>query len=698
MRGSRHVTITVSGLGSGDLSRAVSWAEDRLATDGHGADDQSAVDRVAGTGTDERVVDLPPPGERARVVEPHLDVRLAGRLRDGQLLQDRPAHAVGLVQQRGPRGAAVKRQVDVGGGGAERAVVAVEADHRGGLPGQVDHRGTQLGVLRLARAEVVAVDDGEPAVAAGEVAAVAGVGEAPAAVRRVVHDGPAGRCARRVERLVQPVEVTGVPGRDARVGVDHERGIGGHVAGTGVDHEVGRLVPGVVRADVQRVLRAGGHVDVEVPGGRVCPHGTAGYTVHDDLRVQRPAVAGTVLHGTADGHLRYGVQGEVDRGGGAVGDGHPGRDLRGVPVRRRGHVVRADREADVVVPGRVGQAGGVAGAHLRAHDRLARRRVGDGTGDVAVRSGRCEGPHAVGSAEPGRAVVPGTGGAQVRAAAGPVGAARHVVQRARGPVRVLVGVRVRGRRTGQGVRARDDRRAHAGTAEDLPARCRERVVHGRAGLRVGDGGHVRDGAVGAAGVGLYRRLALERRAATAGAAPRRLGPAAGVLRVQQRGTADRRHELGRRRVLHAEAGVARADRDGNARVVEVGVGGDLGRVLRSAVAVGHELRAHVHGRVDRGAQVGAGVGVRLDQQDVAARADRRHHVDVQRDLTGPARVGYGQRGRLAHLVDLGEAAVGGRARRQSELGPVHVEVGLGVRVVEGVDDRDGLARACGRGR
>ena len=58
----------------------------------------------------------------------------------------------------------------------------------------------------------------------------------------------------------------------------------------------------------------------------------------------------------------------------------------------------------------------------------------------------------------------------------------------------------------------------------------------------------------------------------------------------------------------------------------------------------------------------------------------------------PARVRGRQRARGSVLVDLAEAAVGGRARRQPELAAIGREVALGVGIVVGVDDRHRLAR------
>ena len=114
--------------------------------------------------------------------------------------------------------------------------------------------------------------------------------------------------------------------------------------------------------------------------------------------------------------------------------------------------------------------------------------------------------------------------------------------------------------------------------------------------------------------------------------------------------------------------------------------------LGPAVAVrdrGHARRRR--GRVDRLVEVGVGRAVRLDQQDVAVRAGRRDHVEVEADLQSPAVVDGRQGRRGAVLVDLLEAAVGGGARRQPVVLAVDGEVLLGVRVVVGVDDGDRLA-------
>ena len=137
--------------------------------------------------------------------------------------------------------------------------------------------------------------------------------------------------------------------------------------------------------------------------------------------------------------------------------------------------------------------------------------------------------------------------------------------------------------------------------------------------------------------------------------------------------------------------VARAHRDRDARVVvEARVGGLTGELVR-AVAVRDHRRAH-HGRfVHRGREVREAVRRGLDEQDLAVRADGRRHVEVEGDLFGPALVGDRERRGGAELVDLREAPVRRRAGRNAEGRAVDGEVGLGVRVVERVDDGDRLA-------
>ena len=76
---------------------------------------------------------------------------------------------------------------------------------------------------------------------------------------------------------------------------------------------------------------------------------------------------------------------------------------------------------------------------------------------------------------------------------------------------------------------------------------------------------------------------------------------------------------------------------------------------------------------------------------MAVRAQRGHRVEIERDLELPAGVDRRRVAGAAALVVLREAAVRRCARREAELGTVCSQVGLGVRVVVRVDDRDRLA-------
>src|SRR5262249_61257552 len=134
------------------------------------------------------------------------------------------------------------------------------------------------------------------------------------------------------------------------------------------------------------------------------------------------------------------------------------------------------------------------------------------------------------------------------------------------------------------------------------------------------------------------------------------------------------------------------------RMVDEGREALLPGNLAAAPAVGHIFRALIHGRPHRRAQICERGIVRLDQQDVTFRADCRDHVQVERDLNTPADPSGGQWLDIAVLVDYAQAAVGLRAPRQVEYAPVLSEVVPGIRVVECVDDRDGLALASIRRR
>jgi hypothetical protein len=134
-------------------------------------------------------------------------------------------------------------------------------------------------------------------------------------------------------------------------------------------------------------------------------------------------------------------------------------------------------------------------------------------------------------------------------------------------------------------------------------------------------------------------------------------------------------------------------------VVIVGVVGGVRGGVAAAVAIGDELGAETDRGVHPGTQVGRGVAIGFDQDDVAQRADGGGHVDVEGFLDIPACAGRasGQRACLAILVNDGEAA--GPAGGQAPGGPVGREVGGCVGIVVGVHHRYGLATARdGRGQ
>src|SRR4029077_2368419 len=116
--------------------------------------------------------------------------------------------------------------------------------------------------------------------------------------------------------------------------------------------------------------------------------------------------------------------------------------------------------------------------------------------------------------------------------------------------------------------------------------------------------------------------------------------------------------------------------------------GGLTGVLRTAPAIGDELGAERDGLVLGRVQIGVGRRRRLDQDDVAVRADRRDHVDVERLFASPAGVVRWQRAGRAVLVDLAEAAVRDGTGGQAPLAAVSSQVRGGIRVVHRVYDRD----------
>ncbi len=164
------------------------------------------------------------------------------------------------------------------------------------------------------------------------------------------------------------------------------------------------------------------------------------------------------------------------------------------------------------------------------------------------------------------------------------------------------------------------------------------------------------------------RLGVVRRAAGAGAAPRRLGPAAGAGVPGQRGAADRGDVRDGGRVLHAVAAVAGARGDRHARVVEVdGVGGS---------ARPRRRRRSCWRRTSRPARPPCSTAVprladgwpRSPRPAGCGSSGRSPRPCRGRARSRPAQPvsGAGQGG-AAGLVDLAEAAVRGGARRQAVL-------------------------------
>ena len=125
------------------------------------------------------------------------------------------------------------------------------------------------------------------------------------------------------------------------------------------------------------------------------------------------------------------------------------------------------------------------------------------------------------------------------------------------------------------------------------------------------------------------------------------------------------------------------------------------RALGGSVGVADHVRTLRDRLVHREAQVREAVAVGLDEHELALRAERADHLEVERHLLRPSAV-VPRVGRTAPLVDLPEAPVRGRARRQPERRAVDAQVGLGGGVIEGVDDRhlhrlDRLAGGKGQG-
>src|SRR6185312_8060508 len=346
-----------------------------------------------------------------------------------------------------------------------------------------------------------------------------------------------------------------------------------------------------------------------------------------------------------------------------------------------------------------------------------------------------------------------------------VRAARDVVQQ---PGRVALRFVERLRGVGAGVRAAregehggDDRRGEGGAAVGAPVRQRlfffafqvpgfagfagfVGVADHHARVRVGVGGHVGDRAKRPASdrapvrdrllPGGRAELHAAAAAARARAVPDRLaGPAAAEAERREPRAADRddRRRGGRERgpgrfaefvVPVAVAAVARGGGDDGPRVGvgQVRGGGCQEGFLRRAPRVRDLPGAEFLGSRDGFGQVGEFLGVRLDEQDLAALAGRVGGLDVERDLDAPADRffgfffgrfdagfegffeffrGFRERQRAARaLRDLFEAAVFGRAGGQAEFFAVRLQVGFGRGVVVGVDQRDRLFGGRRRGQ
>jgi len=250
------------------------------------------------------------------------------------------------------------------------------------------------------------------------------------------------------------------------------------------------------------------------------------------------------------------------------------------------------------------------------------------------------------------------------------------------------------RGTGQCVDGRDDGRADARPTEHepttLPAR-RRAVVDPHAGARVGHRGHVGYRSPGAAEVRLPDGLDDNHAAAAARTAPGCLSRIArtGVSLLIETGAADGSHIPRSGRKLDPVTVVAGTDRNGDAvvvierRVVEI-----LADVFGTAVTIADGKGAQARRGVDGRTQVDQAVRVRLNQRDVAQRADGAHHIQVERDFLGPTGIHDGIRSCQTCLVQFAETAVGAGAGWQwwIPVVAIHRQVVFGGRVIERIDD------------
>ncbi len=306
-------------------------------------------------------------------------------------------------------------------------------------------------------------------------------------------------------------------------------------------------------------------------------------------------------------------------------------------------------------------------------------------------------------ADAGDVVIPHAG-AVVRAAG--AGAGRHVVE-------VGLGVRVEGRLhllgagavegglaaqraalVGDGEQGRPLRGAGARAADLDPAVARsavvERVVDGESGRGRGVVSHVGVGPRRRLGddARLIRGLRLVRARPATAAAPARLASIRVARAQRQRRAADGQNVWRGGRPRDRRAVVARRRDERHARLAEITVVGVLARELAAAPAHRDDA-GHRRGVRDARQQVGVARRLGLDQHDLRPRRHRVGPLDVERLLELPSarRVGPRQGGAGA-LADPRDGDDG-----QIELGVERVQVGLDVRIVVGVDDRDRLARA-----
>ena len=326
---------------------------------------------------------------------------------------------------------------------------------------------------------------------------------------------------------------------------------------------------------------------------------------------------------------------------------------------------------------------------------------------------RREGVHAVRRAETRGSVIANLRRAQIRSVAAPVLAADvacgHVVEVGGVRIQVPRGIRPSHRHPCQGINPGDDRSGGARSASDSPP---TRVgVHRDPGVRIRNGRDIGGGLPAAPRIGLPQRLRLYRGATgtggvvagAVGVIPHRFGPAASIRGRFEGCPTNRRHvRRGRReqRQVERDLVVARAPiscggDDRHPRVIQVGIRfNSVEEALHRTVAQRHHRCAEQDRRVNSVHDIRELRGVGLDMKDLAVRADRGNHLEVQVGLSGPARVVY-RIGRPTDLVDLPEAAVGRGAWRQSEVTAIHGQIGFPSRRVVRIDHRNDDPGATG---